>query len=407
MKDFRSEKRSKEGSIRENKNGTFTGRVQYIDDNGRRKEFTKTVGGRREAWKAIKAMRQELESHGEQLLKADKITFRDLADKFVKTCVTQAKYQGGKKIHGRKSIQPVMSNIKALINGFGNKAIKNIRPSDIEAYKVKRLETPVVVEFNVKVPIVNPGRKKYTVEKRQVSRERKISSVNRELQLLRTMFRFAVRDKMLISSPFENHSIISTAAELSRERILSLEEERRLLAAFEGKQHLKALIITAVDTAMRRGELFKLCWGDVDFESRQITIQATNAKTEKERNVGMTDRVYDELMGLWELSSKDLDELVFGIRHTIKTSWKTACIKAGLDDLHFHDLRHTATTRLIRAGVPHTEAMKITGHTQFKTFQRYMNLTNESVAASANILNEYLKQHNGAPLEAQFFSAVN
>jgi integrase len=196
---------------------------------------------------------------------------------------------------------------------------------------------------------------------------------------------------------------------------------------------LKALIITATDTAMRRGELFKLCWGDVDFGNRQIAIQATNSKTEKERNVGMTDRVYDELRELWEVSSKDLDELVFGIRHTIKTAWKTACIKAGLDNLHFHDLRHTATTRLIRAGVPHTEAMKVTGHTQFKTlttrliragvphteamkvtghtqfktFQRYMNLTNESVAASANILNEYLKQHSIVSLEAQFSYAVN
>ena len=407
MRDYRSEKRSKDGSIRVNKNGTFTARVQHIDDNGKRKEFTKTVSSKREAWQAVKAMRKNLEDHGEQILKADKITFKDLADKFTKTCVVPAMYQGGKKIHGRKSIQPVISNIKALVNGFGNKAIKNIKPSDIEAYKVKRLETPVVVEVNVKVPIVNPGRKKYTVEKRQVTRERKISSVNRELQLLRTIFRFAVRDKLLISSPFENHSLISTAAEVSRERILSHEEEGRLLAAFDGKQHLKALIITATDTAMRRGELFKLCWGDVDFGNRQIAIQATNSKTEKERNVGMTDRVYDELRELWEVSSKDLDELVFGIRHTIKTAWKTACIKAGLDNLHFHDLRHTATTRLIRAGVPHTEAMKVTGHTQFKTFQRYMNLTNESVAASANILNEYLKQHSIVSLEAQFSYAVN
>lgn len=394
MKDFRAQKRNKDGSIRDNKNGTFTARVQYLDDNRKRKEFTKTVDSKREAWQAVKAMRQNLEDHGEQILKADKITFKDLAEKFTKTCVVPAIYQGGKKIHGRKSIQPVMSNIKALANGFGNKAIKNIKPSDIEEYKINRLRTPVVVEVNVKTPIANPSRKKYTIEKRQTVRERKISSVNRELQLLRAMFRFAVRDKMLISSPFENHSLISTSAELGRERILSFEEENRLLEAFGEKDYLRALAITALDTAMRRGELFKLCWVDVDFRNRKITVQATNAKTERQRSVGMTQRVYDELLNLWEMSPKNFEGLVFGIRHTIKTSWKTALTNAGIEDLHFHDLRHTATTRLIRAGVPHTEAMKITGHTQVVTFQRYMNLTDESVSASVQLLDSYLLNQN-------------
>lgn len=104
----------------------------------------------------------------------------------------------------------------------------------------------------------------------------------------------------------------------------------------------------------------------------------------------MTSRLKDELLCLWEQSSQNVEELVFGIKDSFKKAWGTAIKEAGIKDLHFHDLRHTATTRLIRAGVPNAEAMKLTGHTQPKTFQRYVNLTVESVSAAASLLDNYL-----------------
>lgn len=78
--------------------------------------------------------------------------------------------------------------------------------------------------------------------------------------------------------------------------------------ARSNREHLRPLIITALDTAMRCGELLKLCWRDVDFRSRTINILAFNTKTAKARTIGMTQRVYDELTRLWEQSPKDLDE---------------------------------------------------------------------------------------------------
>jgi integrase len=86
------------------------------------------------------------------------------------------------------------------------------------------------------------------------------------------------------------------------------------------------------------------------------------------RIVGLTERLSRELRLLWNKSPKESNGLVFGVTSTVKNAWKAACKDAGLDDLRFHDLRHTATTRLIRAGVPATEVMKVTGHTQTKTF---------------------------------------
>jgi integrase len=81
---------------------------------------------------------------------------------------------------------------------------------------------------------------------------------------------------------------------------------------------------------------------------------------------------------------------VFGITNTIKTSFKSACEEAEISDFRFHDCRHTATTRMIASGSPHTEVMKITGHSQLKTFLRYLNITPETTNRVASNLDNYL-----------------
>lgn len=75
---------------------------------------------------------------------------------------------------------------------------------------------------------------------------------------------------------------------------------------------------------------------------------------------------------------------------SIKTAFKTACRKADIKDFRFRDCRHTATTRMVNSGIPHAEIMKTTGHTQLKTFLRYVNLTAESVGKNAKSFGEFL-----------------
>ena len=81
---------------------------------------------------------------------------------------------------------------------------------------------------------------------------------------------------------------------------------------------------------------------------------------------------------------------MFGILSTIKTAWKTACSKAEVENFRLHDCMHTATTRMIASGSPRTEVMKITGHTQLKTFLRYLNIMPETARTVASRLNYYL-----------------
>jgi integrase len=140
---------------------------------------------------------------------------------------------------------------------------------------------------------------------------------------------------------------------------------------------------------MRRGELLKLRWREVDLERQSITITALNSKTARARTIAMTPRVCDELNRLWNQSPKDSKVLVFGIVDTVKRSWRSACKKAKIEDVRFHDLRHTALTRMIQAGIQPLEVMKISGHTQMVTFTRYINPTGEAVQQAADRLADF------------------
>lgn len=261
------------------------------------------------------------------------------------------------------------TNLRVLTEYFGNFLVKEITKSDIQKFKLERLNTPTVRNT-----------------------QRSITAVNRELQLLRRMLNFAIENRWIKDNPFFKTNLISMADETQRNRLLSFEEERRLLdACTDARAHLRLIVITALDTACRLGELLKLRWRDVDFYGEVITIIAFNAKTAEAREVGMTDRVKDELTKLWESSPQDLDSLVFGITNTIKRSWKSACRIAGIEDLRFHDLRHTAVTRLVATGLPSAEIMKISGHRQAKTFLRYVNPKADSLRRAASMLSAFNK----------------
>ncbi len=165
---------------------------------------------------------------------------------------------------------------------------------------------------------------------------------------------------------------------------------KQITAKDEGKRrkHLRPLIIAALDTAARRGELFKLRWRDVELEEEVIYIRATNTKTERPRTVPISPRLKAELI---EMSAQidNPDALVFGVTDTVKNAFKSLCEIAGVEDFRFHDLRHTAITRMIAAGVTSAEVMKVSGHTQVSTFLRYLNPTNQTVRHVAALLHAF------------------
>lgn len=388
--------RSREGGYKWMK-GNLYARIQYQDDAGKLKEKLRRVtsGKITDVWKAVRAMRDELNNHGEETLNADKMTFLQLAEEYKAAKVFPAVIKDGHKVAGLKSHKPVETYVKIASGHFGKKFIRSIKPRDIENFRNVRLKTPVEIEIKKKIKELNPKTKrqktKITKEKRVT--ERKLSSVNREMATLRRMLNFAVNEGWLITNPFQKtDKVISNASEKARERVLEYDEEIRLLGECkEGREHIKPILICALDTAMRPEEVYKLMWSDVDLTNGIITIRAENTKTETERIVGITPRLKIELERLWQQSPQELDFTVFGVK-SIKTAFKTACRKAQINNFRFRDCRHTATTRMVNSGMPQAEIMKTTGHTQLKTFLRYVNLTPESVSDSAKNFGDFLSQ---------------
>jgi integrase len=120
----------------------------------------------------------------------------------------------------------------------------------------------------------------------------------------------------------------------------------------------------------------------LDLENRVFNIKALNTKTIRERDGGMSKRLFNELTLMWDHSNKDLEGKVFEDSKTKadkymnpKKAFDTARKKAGLTDVRFHDLRHTHGSRLAVRGLPISEIARTLGHTQINTTYRYLNRT--------------------------------
>lgn len=358
--------RERKGSIVERDNKVYA-RIQFTDESGRKRDIWRRAGNRTNAREKIKRMLREIETTGVRAVDADRLIYTELARTYQGRRLQPAKYISGRKVSGVRSVASARVALRATVEHFGNQPIKAITHSDVEHYKSLRLETPTL------------------------RGQRAIASVNRELELMRAVMRFAVREGWLAKSPFEMGApLISKADEVQRERVLTHDEEVLLLNVCVGRRsHLRPIIITALDTGMRRGELFRLRWSDVDMTNGTIGIRAVNTKTFKARSVAMTPRLFAELKHLWNQSPFALEGLVFGITNTFKNAFASACKAAGIENFRFHDCRHTAITRMIAAGTPPMEIMKLSGHTQMTTFARYVNPNEQALKLAAERLDEF------------------
>ena len=349
--------------------GRVYARFRYQDEHGKWREKLKPIEDKRTARTVVEQMRRELTEHGEEALQNDKVTFAQLAAAYLEAKVFPAIIRDGSKVSGLKSHKAIKTYVGVLTEYFGKRTLRSIKPADLERFKKLRLETRTIHH-----------------------KTRKVSALNRELSTLRAMLNFALEQNWIIKSPVPKVFITSTN-EIERNRILSFDEEKRLLAECKGRRaHLKTLLLVALDCGLRRGEILQLRWSDVDFTNSQIFIRQTNTKTETSRRVGITGRLNEELEKLWAISPKEPDGLLFGGLGSIKTSWRTVCRLARVKDFRLHDCRHVATTRMIASGSSHIETMEITGHEQLKTFKRYLSITAETANNVSNRLDEYLKK---------------
>jgi integrase len=139
----------------------------------------------------------------------------------------------------------------------------------------------------------------------------------------------------------------------------------------------RPVIIFAIETGMRRGEILSLTWEHIHLEKRYAHLPDT--KNGDSRDVPLSALALDLLRDLpGNISS---DQVVFPLHfEALKSAWGRACCRVGISDLRFHDLRHEATSRFFEKGLNVMEVAAITGHKDLRMLQRYTHLRAEDLA---------------------------
>lgn len=205
----------------------------------------------------------------------------------------------------------------------------------------------------------------------------KPETVIRDLAVLSSIFNHARREwGYAIQNPVA--LVRKPPAGRGRERVLCADEEKALLHYAQGADRrnplMAPLLVLALETGMRRGELLSLRWNDIDLVRRTALLRTT--KNGQSRRVPLSSRAVNVL-----LEVPQLEPTVFpwGVA-ALHKAFRRLCTRAGIQDLRFHDLRHTATSRLATKLPNVIELSAVTGHQSLQMLKRYYHPTAEALA---------------------------
>ena len=288
------------------------------------------------------------------------LTLAELAEEYLQTCTREKGYYV-KALTLRSLLQTeTLSEAKGAAK---------VTYTDLVRFKTERLNTPA-----------------------WGGKPRALATWNNELAVISSMFKYAKKAKLIPVNPFkeEDAESLKEKHNNARLRFLMAEEIPRFLEACNS--HLRPLVETALLTGMRRGELFGLTWEMV--VARKIRLPGWLTKNGEPRTVPVSEglaQVFARLRRKNQLKSKH----VFcnengGHLMDIRSAFQGACRRAGIEDFHFHDLRHTFASHLIMRGRPLKEIQELLGHKDIQTTMRYAHLAPEYLEAGVNSLNDLL-----------------
>lgn len=220
--------------------------------------------------------------------------------------------------------------LKHVVEFFGPMLLKDIDRADIRRYR----------------------------QQRHAKSKVKVATVNRDVSVLRRLLYFAVEEGFIAASPLARMRMEREAR--TKRPVMSVREEVSLLAA--ASSHLRQIVVCALDTGMRRGEILNQLWEDIDFDNRILYVSHSKTPEGEMREIPLTKRLYELLS-----ATRKEKGTVFTFQgqplHDIKRTWATALRHARIRHFRFHDLRHTANTRLMLAGVLQEVRRELIGHT--------------------------------------------
>jgi integrase len=298
---------------------------------------------RKEAMEALESRRGDIVQGRFELVRKDRrqSTFEEFACEYLKHLKATRRWWKGE-----------VSRMKSLVRHFGKMPLSEISTYDVEKYKEKR-------------------RKKLSG-----------SGMNREFALLKSMLNRA-SEWGFAKIALNPVSKVGYFPERQVERILTNDEARRLIDASNAS--LRPVVVTALNTGMRRGEILDMRWTNVDFDRRFIRVE--RSKNNRSRKVPINSTLTAELSRLHASGTPFVFMQRAGERlKSIATAFATACRHSGLGHVRFHDLRHTFATNLVMNGVDLVTVKEILGHSDISMTVRYSHPSDERKMAAVEVI---------------------
>jgi integrase len=271
-------------------------------------------------------------------------TYSDLIDRFIA--------DGALEHH--RSAEDTLRYLNYWRKRFGDYALVHITSEFLGKERQLLLETPT-----------HKGKK------------RTASTVNRYLASLSSSFTYAVKQLRWINESPCLH-LMKLKENPGRDRILCDDEIERLLKACRQSRspYLYCIVLIALTTGARQGEILNLEWQHIDFENRLAYLKET--KNGRPRSIALEDPVLTELKSLYQ-KREPHKTLVFASRTAFgkldpKKSWNAALKQAGIVGCRFHDMRHTFATYAAREGASNMELKTAMGHRTSEMLNRYTHL---------------------------------
>jgi len=321
----------------------------------------------------MKRLGEVAQGEAPELRKIGNHTFGELVEEYLKWAERQ------KSFHGK---QRMIGQLKAE---FGHLHLRNFSTLMLEQFQTKRLRA------GIRLYKVNRGD---GIE--EETRGNKEATVNRLLATIKHMFTKAVEWGMVEETIGKRvHKVKLLKEKNKRLRFLSKEECQELLS--ECSDVVKPIVITALNTGMRRGEILGLKWANVDLKHGFILLEDGMVKNDERREIPINQNLRAALQSV----TRRLDvPYVFhdpetGNRYRdVKKGFNAACRRARITDFHFHDLRHTFASHLVMEGVDLKTVQELLGHKTLQMTLRYSHLASSHKAKAVDVLDNALGIQN-------------
>lgn len=337
--------------------------IYYIDYCFNNKRYREKVGSSKTLAESAlgKRLSEITENRFFDVRREEKIKFEDFAQEY---------FELHCKVNNKSWHTFDAKNIVILNRFFGGKCLHEITPRMIEQFKAQRAE------------IVKP------------------STINRNLAGLKSIYNKAIAWKRFSgTNPVKEIKLYKENNQ--RLRYLEKEEAIRLISNCDG--FLQPLIIVALNTGMRLGELKQLKWRDVDYKREIIYLRET--KNGKTREISMNEHVKNAFIQIPKHHDSSYvfckqDGKPFG---DIRKSFWTALRKSGIKEFHFHDLRHTFASHLVMSGHDLNTVRELLGHKTIQMTLRYAHLSpkhmKHAVDSLGKVFDTRLTQEQKEPFE--------